>query len=221
MSRILVIPDLHTPYHHPGAIDFLSRVRREFKPTEVVCIGDEIDAYHWSTYPKDPDAPGRKEELSQSRHSLRHFYRLFPKVKVCHSNHTYRPYKRAYEAGIGKDFLRSIGEVLGAPKTWVWAYHWRIGKAHYFHGDGFSGQNGATRAMLGYLHSIVMGHLHSWGGVTYKSTQYGRYWALNVGCLIDVNAVVFDYARNLANRPTLGCGIVDGNTPVFIPYEGK
>lgn len=38
---ILVIPDLHAPYQHKGALDFLSDMKRKYKPTRIVNMGDE------------------------------------------------------------------------------------------------------------------------------------------------------------------------------------
>lgn len=42
---VLCIPDLHAPYHHPTALDFLADVARRCKPTTVICPGDEVNAY--------------------------------------------------------------------------------------------------------------------------------------------------------------------------------
>jgi hypothetical protein len=46
-------------------------------------------------------------------------------------------------------------------------------------------------------------------------------WAANSGCLIDVEAYVFNYGKESRFKPTLGCSVVidDGRTPIFIPYE--
>ena len=40
---ILVISDMHHPYAHPDLVPFLKAIKAKFKPTDVVCIGDEAD----------------------------------------------------------------------------------------------------------------------------------------------------------------------------------
>lgn len=40
-ERILFISDLHAPYNHPDALDFLSDLNTKYKPTRVISLGDE------------------------------------------------------------------------------------------------------------------------------------------------------------------------------------
>ena len=42
-KSVLVISDLHIPYHHPQAFDFLKALKAKYKPDHVVNIGDELD----------------------------------------------------------------------------------------------------------------------------------------------------------------------------------
>ncbi len=219
MTRVLVIPDLHCPFQHPGAIKFLSQIAREFKPTKVVCTGDEIDSYGVSRFGRDPDAMGQGEELRRAVAALKPLYRLFPVVQVCESNHTWRPFKRAAEGQLPRAFLRSIGDVLEAPRGWTWAPWHKIGGVLYCHGEGFSGAAGALKAARDYRCNTVIGHLHAYAGVQYCAGRDSTVWGMNVGCLIDDNAVAFSYAKYFANRATLGCGIVEGGVPTFVPYR--
>jgi predicted phosphodiesterase len=39
-KRILVISDMHIPYHHKDSIKFLKEIKKEFKPDRIVNIGD-------------------------------------------------------------------------------------------------------------------------------------------------------------------------------------
>jgi predicted phosphodiesterase len=43
-KSVLVISDLHIPYHHPQAFDFLQALKTKYKPDHIVNIGDELDA---------------------------------------------------------------------------------------------------------------------------------------------------------------------------------
>lgn len=40
-SRILFISDMHIPYHHKNTLAFLEGLKRKYKPTRVVSLGDE------------------------------------------------------------------------------------------------------------------------------------------------------------------------------------
>ena len=42
-QTILVIGDLHAPYEHPDTVSFLRAIKKKYKPTDVVQIGDEVD----------------------------------------------------------------------------------------------------------------------------------------------------------------------------------
>ena len=50
--KILVIPDVHVPYQCKKAVEAAIRLGEEFKPDEVVQLGDLLDCYSLSHYPK-------------------------------------------------------------------------------------------------------------------------------------------------------------------------
>ena len=54
-KRILVISDMHIPYHHKDAIKFLKEIKKEFKPDTVVNIGDSLDFHAISMHDSNPD----------------------------------------------------------------------------------------------------------------------------------------------------------------------
>lgn len=199
-------------------MDFLSQVRRALKPTQVVCIGDEIDAHSWSRYPKNPEMPGPREEMDLARKALQPLYRLFPKVAVCVSNHTHRPAARAREIGLIGAFLADIRTVLGAPSGWSWAWEWEFDGVRFVHGEGCSGADGHLKAARAAHQNTVIGHLHTSAGVAYATLPRGRVWGMQVSTLIDPTSPAFEYARHAVNKPNLGCGIIDGGTPVYLPF---
>jgi hypothetical protein len=65
----------------------------------------------------------------------------------------------------------------------------------------------------------VLGHLQAYGGVQEAAGLDGASYGRNVGCLIDVEAVAFAYARQLAQRPTLGSGVIVEGVPHFEPLR--
>jgi hypothetical protein len=216
-SVVLAIPDLHCPFEHPDSLAFLKLVRDTYKPNKVVCLGDEIDAHAFSKYPKDPDGLSAGKELKEAIEHLEAFYIQFPEVLVCESNHTIRPWKKAFEAGLPKSFLRAVETVLNAPDGWKWASKHVVDGVVYMHGDsGCSGFTAHIQYMRKLKQSCVIGHIHSYAGVNYEGPLFG----MNAGCLIDTDAYCFKYAKGLPIPVSLGCGIVqNGAQAHFIPMR--
>ena len=212
---VLAIPDLHCPFEHLDALDFLKAVQAAYKVTEVICLGDEIDAHAFSRWPKDPDGMGAGQELAAAIEALIPFYVAFPDVQVCVSNHTIRPKKMMKEIGLPARLWPTYETMLNAPDGWSWHEHIIIDNVRYMHGDqGKGGMNGWTKNSGVYHQSTVVGHWHSKAGVYYDSGMFN----LNAGCLIDRKSYAFDYAKNSHKGPNLGCGIViDGKVGHFIP----
>jgi hypothetical protein len=216
--RVLAIPDLHCPFQHADALAFVRRIARDVQPDRVVCLGDECDSYGLSRYPKDSDMDNAGRELKRTREALRPWFRSFPRVVVCNSNHTQRGLKRAQEAGLPSAYLRPLSDVLGAPQGWTWADEWELDGVLYIHGEGFSGCRGALDAANAHRQSVVMGHLHAHAGIAWSGSRAGTIFGMNAGCLIDMKASAFNYAKHSRHKPVLGCAFIeDGHYPRFIP----
>jgi predicted phosphodiesterase len=65
-KSVLVISDLHIPYHHPDAFEFLKTLKKKYKPDLVVNIGDEIDQHSFSFHNHHPDLKSPGDELTCS-----------------------------------------------------------------------------------------------------------------------------------------------------------
>lgn len=218
-STVLVVPDLHCPFQHKDSFKFLAALKKNYSPTEVVCLGDEIDAHALSDYDHDPDGLSPGDELKKAIEELQPFYEMFKTVKVCTSNHTSRPYRKAYKHGIPRILLRDYGEFLMSPPEWVWADDWVVDGVIYEHGEGFSGRNGAINAALANMSPTVIGHLHSWAGIQYAANPKHLIWGFNAGCLIDREKYAFAYGQKMKNKPIVGAGIVKDGTPTMITMK--
>lgn len=217
-SNVLCIPDLQCPFEHKDAFDFVSTVASFYDIDEVVCIGDEIDQH--AIAPKffhDPDGRSAGDELRLAIKHLEKWYDRFPEVKVCTSNHTGRIFKKAFQAGIPKAYLRRVNDFLEAPAGWVWKDHWVIDGVKYEHGDNQGGIYAAQTLALANRMSTVIGHHHSHAGVSYMANDTDTIFGLNVGCLIDRHSYVFEYGKGAKYKPTLGCGVILEGIPYFIP----
>jgi len=212
---VLAIPDLHCPFQHPDALDFLKAVKAKYQPTKIVFLGDEIDACAFSRFPKNPDGHSAGKELDEAKAALIPFYVEFPDALVCVSNHTIRPHKLMREIGIPQVLWPTYSTMLNAPDGWVWKEHHIIDNVRYMHGDqGKGGSMGWTSNTEVYHQSVVVGHWHSKAGIFWDSLMFN----VNSGCLIWTPSYAFDYARHSHKKPNLGCSIIiDGVRPDFIP----
>lgn len=219
-STVLHISDLHAPFHHPKALDFLHDTYVKYKCNAVVCAGDELDFHAISRHPREYDSMGAKDELERGLVFMRELFKVFPDVQVCVSNHTSRPYRMGRTVGLLDEFFRSYSEWMQAPQGWSWHERIEIDGVLYFHGEPYSGEKGALNAMKDIGKSVAIGHTHTGAGVWQIPSMPGLF-ALNSGCLINSEAYAFRYAKMCRGRPVLGSGVVhEGKWAEFVPLKG-
>lgn len=214
---VLVIPDTQLPFGHQDAIAFLKAVKKKYKPTRIVHIGDFFDLHALSDYNHDPDGMSAGTELKRAQEDAKAYYKLFPKCEVIAGNHDKRIYRRALSCGIPKEFLVGYDVWMKFPKGWTIHDSVEIDEVLYIHGEGYSGYNGHRMAATKNMQSTVIGHIHSHAGIAYMASHKALFWGMNVGCLIDVYAYAFAYGKHLPNKPILSCGIIDKGIPKVIP----
>lgn len=216
MANVLAIPDLQEPFSHPDFFDFLKAVRRKYRTTETVNVGDEIDNHTLSDYETDPDGFSAFHELQEAITKLKPYFKAFPKMKICLSNHTGRLLKVAFKAGIPSACIKSFKEIIGAPKGWEWKDEWEIDGVRYIHGMGYSGTMGALNAAIDRHKPCVIGHLHADAGLLFRSNGREVIWGMNVGSGIDLNAYAFKYGKDCRKKPILSCGVILDSEPILI-----
>jgi len=217
-KRILLISDLHIPYHHRDAFKFLAAVKEKYKPTRVICSGDEIDNHSISFHDSDPDLASAGDELELAIDCLQPLYKMFPKVDVLNSNHGSLHFRKALHHGIPKKFLKDLKEVLEAPKGWNWHNDMLItlpdGNQCYFH-HGLIKDPAKAVALRGVC--VAQGHFHESADIKYISNPNNLLWGMNVGCLIDKKSVAFAYNNVNLKRPILSIGMIIDSLPMIIP----
>jgi len=215
---ILVISDLQIPAHHIDALAFLKEIKKQFKPTRVISIGDEVDFNALNFHQIDPDMKSARFELLDSIEYLKGFYKEFPTVEVVESNHGSLAKRRAKAGGLSSVFLKEIGHILEAPETWTW--HRLIetklpsGKwVRFIHNYESNVINAAKN--LGVC--VVQGHFHSKFELVYHGNGKDMIWGCTVGCLIDDEAPNFDYNKRSSKRPQLGTLVIKNGVPILLP----
>jgi len=214
---VLVIPDLQCPFEHPDSVEFLNAVGLAYQVERVVCIGDSLDAHALSRWKSDPDGRSPWDEYEEGIKHLKKLYDAWPRVDEVRSNHNERIAKRAFDGGLPQGFLKSYEEIMQYPSGWKIHNEIVVDGVMYEHGHSHGGIHAARNAAIHNRQSTVIGHHHSNAGVSYVANRSNMIWGMNVGCLIDIKAYAFAYARDAKFKPTLGCGVVVRGVPHFVP----
>lgn len=219
-SRILCIPDLHLPYQHIDAIDFLSKLKKNLKPTRIVCLGDELDYHALSFHESDADLFSAGDELKRARAYISSIHKLFPKMDVLESNHGSMAYRKMKYHGMPRSLLKSYDQILGVSK---WKWHNKLiiplpngGRCMFVHSYGAN----VLEASQSLGMSLVQGHHHSQFELRYWQSDYGELnFAITSACLIDDKSMAFAYNKLQVRRPILGVTFIENGTPRLIPMK--
>lgn len=217
-SRILLISDMHIPYHHRDLIPFLKYLKAKYKPTRVICLGDELDKHALSYHDNDPDLPSAGDELRKSLPVVQELFELFPKMDIIESNHGSLVWRKAKTFGIPKHYIKSYNDVLGVDGGWKWSFDLTVdlpnGQKCYIH-------HGKTANVIQLSQQMgmcaVQGHYHESFKIDYWGNPTGLYWGMQCGCLIDDDALAFNYNNVNIKRPIIGTGLIIDSMPVLEP----
>lgn len=210
--------DLQAPYHHRDALEFLKEVKKQFKPTLVINIGDLEDFHGLNFHGVNPNLPSAKEELVQLRAFIKCLSKVFPSMLIVDSNHGALPRRKARSIGIPDEMILNSREILQAPKTWKWFNQIVMTlpngiRCKFKH--NFSGNLIADVFKQGM--SLVCGHLHTKSFVQWSQNDFGHNFAVQTGCLIDCDSPAFDYDKSNALRPVLSTTVIKNGIPINIP----
>ncbi len=231
-TRIVIVSDLHSPYHDKAAWSCLLQVIRETKPETVVVIGDFADCLAISSHPKSLD---RKhdfaleiEGVNRALDELRESSGSTCRIVYTQGNHEDRITRylqsSAPELGGIKE-LRAEGlfKIKERGIEWVpYRDSIKIGNCSFTHDVGRCGVNTARQSLLDWGGNLVVGHSHR-GGLAFQGEAKGSsHFCLNVGWLGDVESVDYQHKMRCRRDWQCGFGIVDQSPsgfswPQFVP----
>jgi len=119
-GNFLVISDLHIPYHHPRAFDFLGKVYKEFNCEHVLCVGDIVDNHSGSYHESEPDAYGPEEEYYLAMRYMRDLQEQFPEMSITPGNHCMIPQRKAKSVGLPTSMLSDFNRIYQLEDGWTW-----------------------------------------------------------------------------------------------------
>lgn len=205
---VLIIPDLHIPYHHPDAFNFLAEIKAKYldKRSIIINLGDEIDGHTISFHDNDPDLPySPSAELEKAIDYIQDLQEIFPKQYICESNHSSLVYRRAKKHGIPMQYIKPYKEWLKTPK-----YEWhedyllqtKMGDIYICHGK--TSANGKLSKEMGTF-GAIQGHFHGKFQILWSVTATATRFDAFSGCLIDRESLAYAYGKNHIPKPILGC----------------
>ena len=217
-KSVLIISDTHIPYHVPELMDYLTLLKKKYKPDRIIHIGDEVDKHAMSFHDSDPDLPSAGDELKLSIPVIKELENMFPRMDLLDSNHGSLVFRRAFKHGIPKAYIKKYNDFLEVGKGWRWhddlVIDTPLGKVYFCHGK--------TPDILKLAQSMgmscVSGHYHSLMGVRYYGNSLGLYFGLQVGCMIDSKSLAFRYNKVQKARPIIGCSVIHNGLPIIEPF---
>lgn len=203
MKTILAVSDLQIPYQHKRAVSALTKFINNWRPDDVICVGDEIDMPQVSRWSK-----GTAAEYAGKLHKDRdETTRTLEALKVQHlsrSNHGSRlwSYLARYAPALADDpdlqyerYMRlgDIG-VTYHREMYEFAPNWLLA-----HGDegNLSSTPGMTALKLAQRtgKSMCTGHTHRAGIVPYTEAHSGKHvrtvYGMEVGCLMELKHATY------------------------------
>ncbi len=219
--KVLAVPDQHHPWASKAALQWTVAVARELKPDAIVNLGDALDLYSLSRYPRSHNlyTPAEEFRLGMAGYSAHWaaLRKVAPKAQcyVIDSNHGER---------LKKSIARTLPEIeslVGNPFAVDGVEECErltLDGVLYEHGFRSKPEEHAKQN----LQSTVHGHLHS--ATLHRFNLAGRSrFNLNCGWLGDDAAPVFRYRQGAVSYWTLACGIVRDGEPELkvFPYSRR
>jgi hypothetical protein len=223
--RVLTISDLHAPYQHPDALDFLEHLKKQIKPDLVIQMGDLMDFHGISFHDSEPDLYSPGHELRMGQQFAQSLEDIFPDMYILGSNHGDLPLRRAKAHGLPTALFRPYNDIYGVGEDWKFVDDLLVeskdSKVYFAHGIIKDGLKLAKERGV----CVVQGHFHTELNIKYASTPYNLIWSMQTGCLINHRSKAFKYNQLDLTRPIIGCGsIIKGQPhlhPMILGKDGR
>jgi predicted phosphodiesterase len=196
-KKILLISDLHIPYHDINAITTAIKTGANEGVDTVFINGDLLDFYQLSFHEKDPRKRSIADELEDCRQFFNSLRTAMPKVNIYYipGNHEYRLERylrvKAPELLDVEEFRLDV--LLRVAEYGVeyisYASKCYFGKLLVEHGDKIKGAGGVNPARTLYLRlkrHAICGHFHRSTESTEKVYDGDVYVTYSVGCLCEL-----------------------------------
>ena len=226
-DKVLVISDLHMPYHDEDAIETALKYGLRKEVNTIIINGDLFDFYKLSRFEKDPRKRDFAYEIECGKIFLRRLRELFPDALIVYylGNHDlwYKRflYAKAPEllglAEVELNYILGVNE-LGI----VYLDNSRgitLGDLNIRHGHEFFGAGGVHPARTYYLKAkanILVGHVHRTSFFQANDIKRKIHGGWSTGCLSDLSP---DY--NINSEYNHGCAYIETQRDGSFVVENK
>lgn len=212
LSPVLIVPDLHAPFHNVAAWELMLDVARDLRPETVVVIGDFLDCYAVSAHSKDPR---RKATLTDEVEVGKALRQQLDDLKArryifCEGNHCDRLRRYLWDKAPELYGCVSIPTLLELGPKWEFVEyrnHTKRGAVHYTHDVGHTGRYAAHQTLDTYQHSVVTGHSHRLSYVVEGNAVGDAKLSAQFGWLGDVDQIDYLHRAKAKKNWALGFGI--------------
>jgi len=202
LKSILVLSDIHIPYHDNKALRIALEQAKKQKPEAIILLGDVIDMYMLSHFCKTPTKRSFPNEVKDTIEFLQHLRNNHKQAKILwvNGNHEERLFKFVQTKSpelIGLDCL-SMASLFNLEKLRIEYVTKPIvyNDLLLIHGSEISGKcspvNPARSAYQKTLNRVIVGHHHRTSTHTEVSWQGKRIESHSVGCLCELTP---EYSR--------------------------
>lgn len=211
-NNILLISDLHIPYHSISAITAALDYGKRENVNTIVINGDLIDFYQMSRFEKDPRKRSAKFEFDSTKEFLRILRATFPDAQIywVKGNHDVRyehwlmskapevfddPYYRLEERlRLSEENIHLIGD-----KTLVKAGKLNIHHGHLFFRGFIAPVNSARGLFLRAKESTICGHVHKVHEHSETNLSGDLITCWTTGCLAELSPDYSPFCNNYSH----------------------
>ncbi len=198
-KRILILSDIHIPYHSIDALSSAFDYAKKEKPDAILLNGDTLDFFSLSRFVKDPKSRSFAHELNAFREFMDVLKKVFDaKIYFKVGNHEERYFhylwmKAGELHGVEEFELENIiksraeGIEIIKDKRIIKAGQLNIVHGHEFGGSVFSPVNIARGLFLRGKVSALQGHNHQTSEHTETNMNGEIVTTFSVGCLSELN----------------------------------
>ena len=177
-KRILIVPDVHVPFHNPASWALLLRAGHHIQPDIVVSLGDLLDFYAVSFHAKSPKRRSDLAwEIGEGRKAIQDLTSLGASQNfITYGNHEHRLARYVAEKCPAMFDMFELDKLLGLPDLgWHVTPYQRaltLGHLRLTHDEGNAGIYAHYRASSTFRAPVVIGHTHRMA-VQYQGTADG------------------------------------------------
>lgn len=217
--KVLVISDLHVPYHSEDALKLALKEGKRQKCDTVLINGDFMDFYETSRFQIDPREANLPEAIEAGKNVFKYIKSIFPKALIIYKsgNHDRRLEDKLINKApelLGLNFWQ-LEKILELPKETIMVAdldYIQLGKLKIVHGHettkGFIAPvNPARGLFLKVKENCLQSHVHRTSEHSEKTIGGKIISTWSIGCLSDLQP---DY--NPYNQYNHGFAIVDVET---------